>query len=75
MEIETLLFRMGIPTYEYSTDTLLTGKSKELIGTDLQETVGYIYGMSVNIEGTLATNVTTPNILSVDAPKLFLNLK
>jgi len=75
MDIETLLFRMGIPTYEYSVDTLLSGKIKEYIGTDLQETVGYIYGMSINIEGTTSSNATVNNILSVDAPKLFLNLK
>jgi hypothetical protein len=75
MNVQTFLLKLGVPTYIYSVVTELSGSIQEKIGDTMEVTVGWVYGLSVNLEGTLATEAAKTNIVSADALKLFLNLK
>ena len=75
MDIQDLLFKLGIPTCIYSVETTLTGSLQEKIGDTLEVTVGHVYGMSVDIGGTTSQSTVTNNILTADTVKLWLNLK
>lgn len=75
MNVQTLLMKLGIPTFVYSVNTQLSGNIKEKIGDTMEVTVGWVYGLSVNVEGTQPQNAGNANIVSADALKLFLNLK
>lgn len=75
MNIQTMLFKLGVPTYKYTVETSFTGQVQQKIGDTLEVTVGWIYGMSTQIEGTTATdpNQILPN--SAQIPNIYLNLK
>lgn len=75
MDVQTFLMKLGIPTYIYSVETQLSGNSVEKIGDTMEVTVGWVYGLSINIEGTTAGNQTQACITSADALKLWINLK
>lgn len=75
MDIETQFFKLGIPTYIYSVETTLQGVVNEKIGDTIEVTLGWVYGLSINIEGKIAESNATNNITSVQAYQLFLNLK
>lgn len=75
MDIQTKLFQLGIPTYVYSVQTALSGKNTQFIGDTLEVTVGWVYGLSINIENSLPGDQSQLNVTSIQAAKLFLNLK
>jgi hypothetical protein len=72
--LETLLLKWGIPTYIYNVNTVLAGKLQEKIGDTLEVTVGWVYGLSVNVDGVLPDN-SAPLISSNIVGDFYLTLK
>lgn len=71
---QQLLLQWGIPTYIYSVETVLQGKLDEKIGDTMEVTVGWVYGLSVNIDGVLPDN-SAELINSLQASNFYLTLK
>lgn len=72
--LETLLLQWGIPTYIYQVETALQGKLQEKIGDTLEVTVGWVYGLSVNVDGVLPDN-SLPLVTSNQIADFYLTLK
>lgn len=75
MQISDILFKLGIPTYVYTVETTLTNIAEVKIGETLPVDLGWVYGLSVNIDGATAKNATVPNITAAQAFNLYLSLK
>lgn len=75
MNIQDVLFKLGIPTYVYVVETQLTANAEIKIGETLPVDLGWIYGMSVNINGCSPKDSTKLNILPGQSASLFLTLK
>ncbi len=72
--VQQLLMKWGIPTYVYSVQTLLAGAIEEKIGDTLEVTVGWVYGISVNVDGKTPDNAN--NLITAgNTANLYLNLK
>lgn len=72
--IQDILFKMGVPTYCYSIETIFTGLNQQKIGDTLEVTVGWIYGISTEISGT-TPDPTQPLPSTAQIGNIFLNLK
>lgn len=76
MHIEEMLLKLGIPTYTDTYYTKLDGTPGQVkIGQDMPKPIGWIYGLSVNPEGTQPTNVGLSIVGEGDLQKLWLYLK
>ena len=75
MQISDILFKLGIPTYVYSVETPMTNIAEVKIGETLPVDLGWVYGISINVDGATAKNATVSNITSAQAFNLYLSLK
>jgi hypothetical protein len=75
MDMQTLLFRMGIGTWtqDFITTFGAIGQSEIIIGQNLPTDIGYIYGMNTYADGVDAQNNPLPS--TVNMQNIWLNLK
>jgi hypothetical protein len=73
--MQSLLFKLGIPTYMYTVETAITGEISTNIGETLPQDLGWIYGLSTNVNGVTARDKTKIYPTALEASNLFLNLK
>lgn len=75
--IEHWLFRLGVPTYKtyLQIDLGTTANQKIEIADKVPENVGWIYGLSVQKDGSFPYDATIPLISNVQSYQLWLTLK
>lgn len=72
--IEELLFKVGIPTYKTNLETEITAVKEIELGQNAPTNIGWIYGISVNCEGTSPD--TSKNLITLaNAKDLWVNFK
>lgn len=73
--VADILFKLGVPTYQYSINTLLQGGAVQKIGDTLEVTVGWIYGLATQVSGTLPLDPAQPLPTGAQIQNIYLNLK
>lgn len=74
--VEMLLLRLGIRTYSYPVITQFNQAAIEvLIGDSLSTELGWIYGISTEVEGVTPKDQNVPLPTFVQAADLYLNLQ
>lgn len=73
--MESLLFKMGIPTYIYSVETALDASTNQKVGEDFPTNMGRVYGISVSVNGSSALDSTKPYITVAESALLWINFR
>jgi hypothetical protein len=69
------LYKLGVKTYTDTYYTQLTGGTPTMIGQDMPNVVGWIYGISIDVDGVLPTDQSKNAISLANASNLWLYFK
>jgi len=74
--VEEMLFRVGIPTYKTTLqiDLPAAAQVKQLLNQKAPINIGWIYGISINVDGHLPLDNSANLITKTDAGNLWLSL-
>lgn len=75
MNVEQFLLRLGIRTYAYPVITAITAKPEILFGDSISTELGWIYGISAEVNGCTPKDQTVVLPTLAQAGDLYVNLQ
>jgi len=75
MNIETFLMRLGIRTYSYPVITQITSKIEIQFGDSLSTELGWIYGISAEVDGVTPKDPGVPLPTLAQSAGLYINMQ